>query len=175
MATERAPRRVGATWPVLAGVVVVALIGGTAYLRWPAQGGGVAPVSPPHHAQPEAQAQPPKPAAPTFDVVRVTPEGSAVIAGRAEPGAQVTVREGEHTLGQVEADQRGEFVLIPQTKLEPGGRELTLSAREANGPEVKSEQSVVVVVPTPQPANPAPATPTPPTPASPAPAIALLI
>jgi nucleoid-associated protein YgaU len=164
MATERAPRRVGAIWPVLAGAAVVALIGGTAYLRWPAQG-GVAPASAPIRAEPEAQ--PPKPVAPTFDVVRVTPEGSAVIAGRAEPGAQVTVREGEHTIGQVEADQRGEFVLIPHTKLEPGGRELTLSAREANGPEVRSEQSVVVVVPTPQPANPVSA--------SPAPAVALLI
>ena len=104
-----------------------------------------------------AEPQPTRPAAPSFDVVRVAPDGSAVIAGRAEPGAQVTVREGEHTLGQAQADRRGEFVVIPDTKLVPGGRELTLSAREANGPEVKGEQSVVVVVPAPAPSPASPA------------------
>ena len=36
---------------------------------------------------------------PSFDIVRVSPEGSAVIAGRAQPGAQVVVRDGDQVLG----------------------------------------------------------------------------
>ncbi len=39
-------------------------------------------------------------ATPTFDVVRVGPGGTAVIAGRAEPGARVIVREGGQSIGR---------------------------------------------------------------------------
>ena len=35
-----------------------------------------------------------QPTRPSFDVVRVNPRGDAVIAGRAEPDAEVTIREG---------------------------------------------------------------------------------
>lgn len=40
---------------------------------------------------------------PSFDVVRVNPQGDAVIAGRAAPGAEVTVLDGEKPLGKVTA------------------------------------------------------------------------
>jgi nucleoid-associated protein YgaU len=148
MATEQAPRRGGTGWPVLAGLIVLVLAAaGTAYFRWPARM-DVPATSPPAAPAP-AQTDSPTaaPAGPTFDVVRVTPEGSAVIAGRAEPGAKVTVRDGERTLGEVQAGRNGEFVLVPDSKLPPGGRELTLSARDPNGKEVKGSESVVVVVP----------------------------
>jgi nucleoid-associated protein YgaU len=161
MATEGAPRRVVATWPVLAGAAALVAAGGAAaYLRWPALS-SVPPVAAPANvtasasppaADPGARAQPPaeaavNPAAPSFDVVRVTPDGSAVIAGRAQPGAEVVVRDGERELGHTQADRRGEFVLVPDAKLPAGGRELTLTTRESGGAEVKSEESVVVVVP----------------------------
>lgn len=127
---------------------------GTAYLSWPARTGVPAsrpdaapPATVPSDAGAGAAAPANKPATPTFDVVRVTPQGSAVIAGRAEPGAKVTVHEGERTLGEAQADRNGEFVLVPDTKLAAGGRELTLSAREPDGKEVKGSESVVVVVP----------------------------
>jgi nucleoid-associated protein YgaU len=148
MATEQAPRRGGTGWPVLAGLIVLLLAAaGTAYFRWPARVDVPAtnPVAAPAPAQTESRTA--APGGPTFDVVRVTPQGSAVIAGRAEPGAKVTVHEGERTLGEVQADRNGEFVLVPDGKLPPGGRELTLSARDPDGKEVKGTESVVVVVP----------------------------
>ncbi|MSP49347.1 MAG: LysM peptidoglycan-binding domain-containing protein [Alphaproteobacteria bacterium] len=87
------------------------------------------------------------PTPPAFDVVRVAPDGTAVIAGRAAPGARVTVRDGDKDLGTVTADGRGEWVLLPSAPLAPGGRTLTLSAKLGEGPLVAAERDVVLVVP----------------------------
>ena len=87
------------------------------------------------------------PVAPSFDVVRVAPSGNAVIAGRAAPGARVTVKDGEKDLGTTTADGRGEWVLLPSAPLVPGGRTLSLGAKLGDGPVVASEREVVLVVP----------------------------
>lgn len=95
---------------------------------------------------PEVKPEPPKPA-PTFDVVRVTNEGEAVIAGRAEPGAKVTVHDGSKDIGTATADKRGEWVVVPDEPLAPGTRELSLeAAKPAAAPQV-SDNTVVVMVP----------------------------
>ncbi|MEK9752864.1 MAG: peptidoglycan-binding protein, partial [Rhodospirillaceae bacterium] len=60
---------------------------------------------------------------PTFDVVRVTPDGNAVIAGRGLPGAMVTVIVDGRAIGEVRADERGEWVLVPAKPLAPGSRQ----------------------------------------------------
>jgi nucleoid-associated protein YgaU len=84
---------------------------------------------------------------PSFDVVRISPEGRAVIAGRAEPGAEVTVKSGEDVVGAVKADGRGEWVLLPDAPLQPGTRELSLSAAGPNGGAREAESAVVMIVP----------------------------
>nr|WP_247887096.1 LysM peptidoglycan-binding domain-containing protein [Azospirillum sp. SYSU D00513] len=95
-------------------------------------------------------AEPAKPAAPSFDIVRVTPEGEAVIAGRAALGAAVMVMDGGRTLGTATADARGEWALVPTAPLPPGSRELSLSARNAGSSEaVAAEKVVLLVVPEP--------------------------
>jgi nucleoid-associated protein YgaU len=84
---------------------------------------------------------------PSFDVVRIAPDGNAVIAGRATPGARVTVKDGDKELGSVTADNRGEWVLLPTAPLPPGGRTLTLGAKLGEGPSIAAERDVVLVVP----------------------------
>jgi len=91
-------------------------------------------------------AQPP-PAFPTFDVVRVAPDGKAVMAGRADPGAVVTIKDGDAVIGTATADGRGEWVLLPGKPLEPGTRHLSLQARRTDGKTVDSEGYVIVVIP----------------------------
>lgn len=87
------------------------------------------------------------PVRPSFDVVRVNPRGDAVIAGRAAPNAAVVVRDGQVEIGTAKADSRGEWVVIPSNPLPKGSRELTLSATSRNGPALRSDQNVVIMVP----------------------------
>ena len=96
---------------------------------------------------PEAPEAAPEFASPTFDVVRINREGNAVIAGRATPGARVTVRAGESVVGTVTADDRGEWVLVPEIPLDRGSQTLSLRARSEGGTVAESDDVVVVVVP----------------------------
>lgn len=107
-------------------------------------------------AAPLSAPAPAQPTAPTFDVVRVSPGGGAVIAGRAEPGAQIVVRDNGQVVGEAKADSRGDWVLLPDAPLTPGGRELTLASRRPDGAEVRGD-SVILSVPerSPSPAQPA--------------------
>lgn len=84
---------------------------------------------------------------PSFDVVRVTRGGTGVIAGRAEPHAEIEILANGQTLGKATADDRGDWVLIFDTPLAGGGHELELMAHSAGKEPVRSAQVVVVVVP----------------------------
>ncbi|MBT6096450.1 MAG: LysM peptidoglycan-binding domain-containing protein [Rhodospirillaceae bacterium] len=84
---------------------------------------------------------------PTFDVVRVTPEGDAVIAGRAHPNSTVVIIADGQFVGQIKADNRGEWVLVPEKPLAPGSRQLSLEQRIEGQDSQLSDDVVVVVVP----------------------------
>ncbi len=66
--------------------------------------------------------------APSFDVVRLSPDGDSVFAGRAPPGSTVTILLDGEAIGTVEADERGEWVFLPDRPLSPGSHELALRA-----------------------------------------------
>jgi nucleoid-associated protein YgaU len=84
---------------------------------------------------------------PRFDVVRVGARGSAVIAGRAAPGAEVILfADNGRELGRARADRRGEFVILPAESLPPGTMELSLRARLGDR-EMAGPDTVVLVVP----------------------------
>jgi hypothetical protein len=85
--------------------------------------------------------------APSFDIVRINPQGDTVMAGRARPGAKVEIYDGDTKIGEVEADRRGEWVFVPEKPLEPGNRRLSLIMREKDGTGVPSASDVLVVVP----------------------------
>jgi hypothetical protein len=70
-----------------------------------------------------------------------------VIAGRAEPGATVILRDGEQVLGRVVADNRGEWVFVLETPLPPGAHRLDLEMRIGDGAARRSTEEVLVVVP----------------------------
>ncbi len=143
---------------LLSGLVPLAVAAaGTVWLRHspspppaPAPVARVAATTPlPPAKPPPAAVSPAQPVLvkPAFDVVRVAPDGSAVLAGRAAPGAQVMVRDHGRALGVVEADQHGEWVLVPDRPLPPGGQQLTLSATLADRPAVVGEAPVVLAMP----------------------------
>lgn len=85
--------------------------------------------------------------APSFDVVRINPDGDAVIAGRSTPDAMVEAIDGDTVLGTVKADMRGEWVFLPTSPLESGNRELSLRATNPDGTVMTGTDVVVLVVP----------------------------
>jgi len=103
--------------------------------------------TPPAPPPPAALAPAPAPAEPQFDVVRVDPQGNTVIAGRAAPGAVVTVKSGNAIIGKVTADASGAFALAPDAPLPPGAQELTLSEALPSGKVISGDSSASVDVP----------------------------
>lgn len=86
-----------------------------------------------------------EPVAPSFDVVRIDPTGRAVIAGRAAPGAEVSVRVDGEIVATATADRRGEWVVILDQPLSSGSAEIDLAATEDDGATEMLSASVVVV------------------------------
>ncbi len=87
--------------------------------------------------------------APQFDIVRVEPNGEAVIAGRSEPGSVVVLLDGEEEIGRVTADETGAWVIIVARPLSPGDHQLGLRAEMPDGSVQLSETLVIVSVPEP--------------------------
>lgn len=78
----------------------------------------------------------PNQVSPSFDLVRVAPDGSAVIAGRAAPGAHVQVFSGSVPVAEATASSRGEFVVFLNA---PGD-----SAQALQGPATPEGAALVV-------------------------------
>ena len=85
---------------------------------------------------------------PSFDVARIGPDGRAVIAGRATPGAKIVLLDGGKEIARGEADARGEWVVIAQDPpLGAGQHELRVVQHIEGRAPVTSDQVVVAVVP----------------------------
>ena len=84
---------------------------------------------------------------PTFDIVRVDPRGTAVVAGRGAPGSEVVLMVGEDEISRVSIDNAGEWVMIVDRPLPAGSVELSLLMITPAGQEIRSDQVVVVSVP----------------------------
>lgn len=103
--------------------------------------------------QPAAPAAAPADAAqsssgtPTFDVLRVEPDGSAVIAGKAQPGAKLEILSNGKVVAQTTIDGTGDFAAVFDNPLPPGDHELVLRSTDANGKATQSEEVATVSVP----------------------------
>lgn len=107
----------------------------------------LSPVASPAPSEPAAPAAPVvDPSIPSFDVVRINPSGTAVIAGRAAPGATVRVLGNEALLGEAVADQTGAWAFVTDKPLAPGDLSLSLEVAGKPGEEAKRSARVVLVV-----------------------------
>jgi nucleoid-associated protein YgaU len=116
----------------------------------PETGGGEDGAAPsPEEAGPDAPAPaateqaPAEPSPPAFDIVRVEPDGEAQIAGRAAPGAEVTILLDEEPLARTRADADGRFFTFLSLGPSASPRLLTLSAA-SDGRAIVSEESVIL-------------------------------
>ena len=105
---------------------------------------------PPAEDAPEIALPPSAP--PSFDVVRVEPNGDAVIAGRAEPGSLVVLEADGEPLAEARADSAGDWIMILDWGLGAGSHQLSLQATDSRGETLRSPNVVVVALPEPAPA-----------------------
>lgn len=97
---------------------------------------------------PEAQKETSKDAkVPAFDILRVEPDGSVVIAGRAAANAAVEIISGSKVLGATKAGENGDFAIVLDQPLEPGDHQLVLRAGGSGADVATSAQTAIVSVP----------------------------
>ncbi|MGQ0580656.1 MAG: LysM peptidoglycan-binding domain-containing protein [Reyranella sp.] len=129
---------------------VIDLVTKPAAVAPPAQAPAPPPAPPPSAERPPASspAAPEAITMPSFDVARIGPDGRAVVAGRAAPGAKVVLLDGGKEIASGVADARGEWVIIVQEpSLTPGQHELRVIQHIDGRAPVTSDQIVVAVVP----------------------------
>ncbi len=83
--------------------------------------------------------------APDFDIVRIEPNGDAVIAGHATPNATVELLLDGKPVGRAQANAHGRFTFMPPS-LPTGNSEVGLRATDAQGDVRRATANVSVVV-----------------------------
>ena len=132
------------------GAMAVAAIGLFAFFQWqtltpepmPEEQEEIVAAAAPEvivEPEPEVQASPP----PVFDTFRVEPDGSMVVAGRAQPEQVVDILLSGEVLERVTADASGSFVALPVADPSDQPRTLSLLA-DPEGDAVASESSFIV-------------------------------
>lgn len=85
---------------------------------------------------------------PSFDLMRVEKDGSAVVAGQSEAGAIVALLSNGKVVGKGIANASGEFAIVLDEPLAPGAHAVTLETRDQSGATLgASTQSMAVSVP----------------------------
>lgn len=102
------------------------------------------PAQQPAETTPDAAA---KPNGPSFDVLRVEPDGSVVIAGKASQSADVDVISGARVLGSAKANAGGDFVIALDQALQAGDHQLVLRATGPDNKVATSAQTAIVSIP----------------------------
>ncbi|MGB7431432.1 MAG: hypothetical protein WA921_03070, partial [Ahrensia sp.] len=109
------------------------------------------PQAPVLSGPPSVEPQPAIPAPdiviPSFDLLRVEPDGSVVIVGNAAPRAVVEAITGSRTLGSATAAANGDFVIIFEEQLAPGDYNIVLRADDKTGTAATSVQTAIVSIP----------------------------
>ena len=84
---------------------------------------------------------------PRFDILRVEPDGSTVIAGNATPGSKVEIVNGDAVIASLMVDGSGDFAAVLDNPLAAGDYQLQLRATGEDGKTVVSEEVATVSVP----------------------------
>lgn len=84
---------------------------------------------------------------PRFDVLRVEPDGSTVIAGNAAPGAKLEIVSGDKVIATLNVEPSGDFAAVLDQPLPPGDHSLQLKATGSDGKALVSEETATVSVP----------------------------
>ncbi|MCR9088747.1 MAG: Ig-like domain-containing protein [Rhodobacteraceae bacterium] len=100
--------------------------------------------SEPGDATPQPDDAAPGPAPPAIDVVRLQPDGAALVSGSGEPGATVEILVDGAPVWSGSADPRGEFVAFVDLPASAVARTISLRSDDGDGRSQSSEASIVL-------------------------------
>lgn len=106
-------------------------------------------IAPPREAPPAPSTPGAAPSeGPSFDVVRIGPDGAIVVAGRGTPGSSVALMSGDREIGRAAVDNNGEWVLaLPDSGLPAGAHGLILRQHASGQTPRDSSRTVMVHIP----------------------------
>ena len=81
-----------------------------------------------------------------IDLAQVKPDGQAVFAGQAAPGAMITVFEGDILLGETVADDNGEWVVILEKTLAPGQHLVSVAMETTTGETELADATLAIEI-----------------------------
>ena len=81
-----------------------------------------------------------------IEIARVKPDGAAVVAGSAPPGAVISVFEDKLLLGKTNADSNGEWVVVLEKRLGPGQHLISVAAELEDGSSIMGETSIAIEI-----------------------------
>ncbi|MEC8109241.1 MAG: LysM peptidoglycan-binding domain-containing protein [Pseudomonadota bacterium] len=81
-----------------------------------------------------------------IDVARVKPDGAAVVAGSAPPGALIRVFEDRILLGKTTADRNGEWVVVLEKRLAVGQHLISVAAELEDDSSIMAETSLAIEI-----------------------------
>ena len=79
-----------------------------------------------------------------FDIVRLDPSGSVIIAGKTQPNITVDIFDGNQKLSSVISDSHGDWVWVSEEKIKDGLKRFHLQHLDASGKITHSNENVIV-------------------------------
>ena len=82
----------------------------------------------------------------SFDLVRISQEGDAVMAGKSEPNKKIKLFDGQDLLAEFESDANGEWIWLSEIPLKSGIKKFKLKYSKIEDSRVQSGQTIIVFV-----------------------------
>jgi nucleoid-associated protein YgaU len=96
---------------------------------------------------PPAQEPAVAPQPPRFDLLRVEPDGSIVIAGSAIPGSSIDILSGSKVIGSEKVGDSGDFAVVLEDRLAPGDYQIVLRSTGPGALTLNSVETAIVSIP----------------------------
>ena len=80
----------------------------------------------------------------SFDIVRLSPDGDTIIAGKTSPNLKIEIFEGNTKIGSVLSDSNGEWIWVGKIPLDRGVKRFSLKHTDKSGFEFNSNENVII-------------------------------
>ena len=83
---------------------------------------------------------------PKVDILKVSPDGSYIIAGKGKPNSKISLLEKGNKIESIDADESGSWVIVSQDNLESGDNLLIINQDNIDGTSTQSKEIFVTKI-----------------------------